>query len=424
VHIEIRVAIRNHAIQPEKYDAAIGITAADGQFHSIAERSIEVAANGQELISVYVDAAGYVGNNTIESRIRSASGIETSHSWPLQVVASTSRALPLLQFGWIDPGSINVSQATAGEPRTMSEQELRHATDRYQGLGFCGFIITYPEYVQLGHGPYYPSRVLAEHSIRAPFDVVGTILNQASKNGQRVFVGLGRGADLTLTWTGFDDAKRNQAALAHSMKMATELWTLYSHEPSFYGWYLTHEANDIARASDAYYDPLVEFLRTFQADKPVMVSPAGTPIISREILSSSKVDIFAYQDAVGAGALPDRYTYDPEVRIKLLDKMYADYAEAHRKSGKHLWANLEIWQMDGPEYANAYPARFERVKRQLYIERKHVDVVTAYEVLGYMRETKTDKTSADPASDLLKAYRSYQAATASMLKVDVDRDAD
>jgi hypothetical protein len=300
--------------------------------------------------------------------------------------------------------------------RAMTEKGLRDAIDRYRDVGITGLIITYPEDIYSGGGFYYPSRVFAEHRQQAGFDVVGTILNQASKNGQHVFVGLGRGADLLLTWTGFDDAERKQAALAHSTKVATELWHLYGHEPSFYGWYLTHEANDIAQASRAYYNPMVHFLRTFEADKPVLISPAGTPILSRDILAKSNVDIFAYQDAVGSGYVPYENTFDPQRRIKVLEEVYTSYADAHRDSGKHLWANLEIWQMDGPEYGNSYPPKFERVREQLQIAQRHVDVVTTYQLIGFMDPPEV-KIGGRRAIDLFEAYRSYYQATTQQLGI-------
>jgi hypothetical protein len=300
----------------------------------------------------------------------------------------------------------------------MTERDLRYAIDRYRDIGITGLIITYPEFIYSGVGPYYPTRVFDEHPAQFAFDVVGTILNQASKNGQHVFVGLGRGPDMLLTWTGFNDPQRKQAALAHSMKTATELWFLYGREPSFYGWYLTHEANDIAQASSAYYNPMVDFLRTFEADKPVLISPAGTPILSREILSKSKVDIFAYQDAVGSGYVPYENTFDPQRRIKMLDEVYTSYANAHRGSGKHLWANLEIWQMDGPIYADSYPPKFERVREQLQIAQRHVDLVTTYQLVAFMDPPDPAvAVGGQRAVELFESYRRYYEATARQLGV-------
>jgi len=200
------------------------------------------------------------------------------------------------------------------------------------------------------------------------------------------------------------------------MKLATELWTKYSHESSFYGWYLTHEANDLAAASRAYYNPITDFLRTFEADKPVLISPAGTPVVSSEILAASKVDIFAYQDAVGSGYVPYKNTFDPEQRVRTLDNVYASYQKAHQKSGKHLWANLEIWQMKGPELGHSFPPTFERVQRQLDIEKKYVDVVTSYELTGFMHPEAIRTDPGSPAAELFQAYQKYYEKTSQKLR--------
>jgi hypothetical protein len=407
VEIEVRIAVRNFAAVAEQYQVCISVEPEKGVSSEVSNVQIQVQGNGQNSTKLKFPSARFVGKSQIRCVVASANGMKSEYEWPLTVIASDTRAVPLLQIGWIDPGAV---------PAGMVENDLRKIIDRYRDLGVRAFIITYPDYTYSGGGPYYPSQLLSEHPHQAPFDIVGTILNQASKNDQRVFVGIGWGKDLLLTWDGFDDEARKQAAFTHGIKTATELWTLYRREPSFYGWYLTHEANDIAQASRAYYDRMSDFLRTFEADKPVLISPAGTPIISEEILSKSKVDIFAYQDAVGAGYVPFKNTYDPDQRIKMLDDVYRKYAEAHRRSGKHLWANLEIWQMDGPEYKDAYPPNGDRVLRQLEIESRHVDVVTTYQLIGYMNppgSATTDKR----AFDLFESYRTYSDATARRLGI-------
>jgi len=153
---------------------------------------------------------------------------------------------------------------------------------------------------------------------------------------------------------------------------------------------------------------MVDFLRTFEADKPVMISPAGTPILSPEIVANSNVDIFAYQDAVGSGYIPYENTFDPQRRIDTLEEVYSSYAEAHRGTDKHLWSNLEIWQMDGPKYANSYPPSFDRVRKQIEIEKNYVDVISTYTVSGFMEHPDSQVQLGGPkAVRLFEAYRDY-----------------
>jgi hypothetical protein len=116
--------------------------------------------------------------------------------------------------------------------------------------------------------------------------------------------------------------------------------------------------------------------------------------------------------------VPYKNTFDPQRRIDTLEKVYTNYVEAHRDSKKHLWANLEIWQMDGPEYGNSYPPKFERVREQLQIARRHVDVVTTYQLIGFMDPPDSKVVvGGQRAIDLFKSYQSYYKATANQLGI-------
>ena len=171
--------------------------------------------------------------------------------------------------------------------------------------------------------------------------------------------------------------------------------------------------NDLSRAS-AYYDPLAEFCHSLAPRRPVLVAPAGTPVVTKESLAKSKVDIFAYQDAVGAGYVPYKYTYKPEERIATLDELYARYARWHVDTGKRIWSDLEIWEMDGKQgYRAAYPATFERVKRQIAIEAGHVAMLTGYAWHGYMQSPNASAEKPIPqARALFEAYRKFVATAA------------
>lgn len=264
---------------------------------------------------------------------------------------------------------------------------------------------------------YYPSRLeFYDHDKKRtargadrPFDVIGTILSQADKNGMHVFLGLGRGGDLWLLWE-FEKPgwqERLAANLALGRKVAQELWERYGHHRSFYGWYFTHEMNDLATSS-AYYDPLADFCNAFSPDKPVLVAPAGKPIIDREILAASHVDIFAYQDAVGSGYVPFRNTWNSENRIAMLDEIYTMYGDWHAGSHKHIWADLEIWEMDGSQgYSGGYPPTFSRVKRQIDIEAKYVEWLTAYAYHGYLQDPRSKQKAHDERA--VRLYEEYNA---------------
>ena len=407
---EARVSIRNPSATAQPYGLELFVDTPLGR-QTLANTSLNVPAGGQSLHSSWFSTRGIAGANNVQYRVTGPGGETVEGAWPMTVVASTSRAVPLITAAFFDPGAVlGVYPAT----RAMTAQDLRNEVNSAHAVGVDTIIITYSEYVLNGWGSFYPS---PSFNSAASFDVVGTLLNQASQNGQRVLVGLGRGNDLTLTFDGFNDPARNAAALAHDTLVANELWDRYGSEPSFYGWYLTHEVNEIGPASAAYYNSAVQMLRGFEADKPVLVSPSGTPVISPSILANSEIDVFAYQDAVGAGYVPYVYTYDPQQRINQLDAVYSSYAAAHNGVNKHLWTNLENWQMNGPAYSNAYPASIDRVLQQLDIEKNYVDVISSYEWIGFMEDpSSTVGMWGNRARNLYNGYRSHYDQTVTTLK--------
>jgi hypothetical protein len=410
--VEAKVSIRNPGSSSQSYNLELYRESSLGT-STIATTNVVVPAGGQSLYSEWISTAGHAGNNTIKYRVTPAGGSALTGESAFQVVASRTRAVPLISTVWLDPGA--VLPGLYFQTRPVTAQDVRNSIDAAHAVGVETLVITYSEYILNNWGSFYPSE---HYNSVASFDVVGTILNQASRNGQKVFVGLGRGDDLYLTWNGFNDPNRIAAALEHGTELATELWNLYSQEPSFYGWYLSHEANDIQRASDSYYNPMTDILKGFQADKPVMVSPSGTPIVSPAILENSKVDIFAYQDAVGAGYIPSQYTYDPQQRINMLDQVYQSYQAAHAGVDKHLWTNLESWQMNGPTYSNPYPADFSRLMQQIEIEKNYVDVITSYEWMGFFEQPETTIFwGGQKAINLYTDYRNYYQQIAPNLKI-------
>ncbi|MFQ6098736.1 MAG: DUF4434 domain-containing protein [Armatimonadota bacterium] len=401
IEVEIRLAVRN----PRPEEATYGVRLYwDAPRHKnlIEARRVAVRANGIELVTVWAPTAERTGRRAIVAQVRTPEGTLTEQRWPITVVGAQTPSLPLLTGAWVDPG---VLYEGFGYPRAreVTAADVRDAVDAMHRVGMDTVIVTYVEF----HGPYYPSAIEELGEPLLDFDVVGTILGQADRNRMHVFLGLGRGDDTLLLWDGLDDAERIAKAVDLGKRVAGELWSKYGHHASFYGWYLTHEANDLARAA-AYYDPLADFCHGLAPEKPVMIAPAGTPIITPEIIGRSHVDIFAYQDAVGAGYKDYQYTLDPEQRIAELHEVYGHYRDTHAGTRKHLWSDLEIWRAN-PEtgYAPFHPAPIDEVRRQIAIEADYVEMITAYEFLSEMEAPQsTLRLGGDEA---VRLYREYQA---------------
>ena len=306
---------------------------------------------------------------------------------------------------FLDPGAL-IHGIYPGR-RPVTEQDVRNELDALHELGIDSIVVTYVEYIHNTWGAFYDSSIdeLTAHPNQLPFDLVEVVMSQAEKNKQQVLLGIGRGNDPFLTYTGCDDPERLKPALSLATRVIRELHEKYAtrHE-SFGGWYLTHECRDIAYAS-RYYNPLAELCHELTPGKPVMIAPDGAPAADTEAIAACQADIFAYQDAVGAGFVPppdEKYSYDPEVRLKGLAQRFQQYATWHAEHPKkQIWATVELWQMDGPEYTAAYPAAWSRVRRQLDAVRPHVQGIIFYECGGFLESPESDVESGGPAATRL-----------------------
>jgi len=427
IRVELRLAMPNNTPETKSVRVRFYWDKADPA-HLIDSQTLTAPPNGFAFARAWWPTEGKAGKRRLLYQIdNGAEGASTHHSptpplphstgsWLLEVIASKTPALPILQGAWIEPfAAIRHSE---GENPAETEQNIRDSIDAMKRLGMNVLVIAYVEY----QGTFfYPSGIeFYDRDVKrmargrdCPLDVVGTVLSQADKNGMHVFLGIGRGGDTYLLWEFEKEGwkARNAAAIDLGKRVVRELWDRYHHHPSLYGWYLTHEMNDLAKAS-AYYNPLADFCHALSPDRPVMVAPAGTPIITPQSLAKSRVDIFAYQDAVGSGYVPYKNTFNPENRIAMLDEIFAKYRAWHTGSGKHLWADLEIWEMDGRQgYGGSYPPTFRRVKRQIEIEAKYVEMLTGYAWFGFLHPPDSKAPLKDPrARRLYEDYAAYRQA--------------
>jgi hypothetical protein len=381
--------------------------------HLIASQNVTMRANEFTLVRAWWSPLHQSGRHRLLYRVDGEGAVKPERgAWPMEVLRSNTSAPPAFQGAWIEP--MAVLPVCAGKDAKETERNLRDSVDAMHRLGMTTLIITYVEY----QGTFsYPSQIAfydrdmkrMSYGKNCPLDIVGIVLSQADLHGMHVILGLGRSGDTPLLWEFEkpDWQERCTAAISTSEHVAQELWQRYGSHSSFYGWYLTHEMNDLAKAS-AYYDPVADFCHSLSPDKPVLVAPAGTPIMDRETLRASHVDIFAFQDAVGSGYIPNKNTFHPENRIAMLDTIYSRYRGWLAGTDKHLWADLEVWEMDGSQgYAGSYPASFDRVLRQIEIEKGYVEMLTAYAYHGYLHAPGSRGPAADRRADLL--FQKYVA---------------
>jgi hypothetical protein len=394
--VELRLAISHDEPGAQVYEVTF---LWDGDEQQTA--SLTVPPVGAALASHWREPAGAPGEHAGSFVVRQGSVRVATGALPFEVLPSDQPGPRFFQAGWIDPGALVPGLYPAlGAPTAL---DLRAKIALMDAVGMDMVVVSYVEGAMFGWGPFYPSALPELGTPALPFDVVGTILDEADARGMHVFLGLGRGpAPLTFFPP---DLPAIGDAVDLGTQVADELMALYGHHESLYGWYLSHEMNFLEGAS-LYYDAMGLALDAHGPERPLLVSPSGTPIATPAQIAQSEVDVFAYQDAVGAGYVPYVYTFEPWQRIATLDDVFGAYVDLHAGTGKHLWANTECWEMAGPLYAEAYPAAWPRLHTQLELERRYAPVLTTYEFVGFMESEHSPVQLGGPAAVAL--YTDYR----------------
>jgi hypothetical protein len=417
VKVELRLSIKNSTGKSVRAKTIFYLDGQSGLKDSIlaASNEIEIADGTQELISEFFSTEKYIGKRKITAEVLIDNGSSGESTQDLHIIPCETRALPLIDVAWIEPWCYTFGK----DGKKATAEDVSEYVRLLTSVGIHSAIITYTELIMYKIGAFFNTDSEEIKSFPAPleFDFLDAFMNEADKQNMNVFVGLGRGNDLMLTWEGFEDTARIQKQIDFGLMISKELWKNYSHHKSFYGWYLAHEADDLPRAG-RYYNPVADILHSYAKDKPVMIAPSGTPIVDANTLNTAKYDIVAYQDAVGSGYMPYVNTWDQEKRIAMLHSCYKRYADAHIGTNKHIWTDLEIWKMDGPTYANGYASPYHQVARQIEIERIYTDCISCYSFPGmFQDENASFKYLSKGAYELYEDYKAYFEKVRNIYKI-------
>lgn len=407
VRAELRISVRNNTSKQISVKTIFYINGPEGLKDTVlaVSNEITIADSTQGFISEFFNTETYIGKRRITAEVLIDNNVCCESTQDLHIIHCETRALPLIDVAWIEPWCY----AFGKDGKASTAEDVATYLNLLKSVGIHSAILAYSELIIYKIGAFYNSNIEEIKKFPAPvnFDFIEAFLNEADKLNMNVFVGLGRGDDLMLTWEGLDDAERIQKQIDFGAKLADELWNNYSHHKSFYGWYIAHEADDLPRAG-RYYNPVADILHSYAMDKPVLIAPSGTPIVDANTLNTAKYDIIAYQDAVGSGYMPYVNTWNQENRIAMLHSCYSRYMKAHFGTNKHIWTDLEIWKMDGPTYANAYASPYHQVARQIEIERIYTDCISCYAFPGmFQDENASFKYLSKGAYELYEDYKAY-----------------
>ena len=246
---------------------------------------------------------------------------------------------------------------------------------------------------------FYDTNIFPKWQLGCP-DPMEAVLSAADKYKIKFFIGGGFYGD----WES-PAILSDPVAAKKRLQAIEELTKLYSHHPSFYGWYWPNEA-----FIDRYYsEEFIRYVNTCSGlarrltpRARILIAPYGTRVAVPDDkyvkqLDSLDVDIVAYQDEVGVR----------KSRADETSAFYEGLRKAHDRAQKAaIWADMEIFEFEGDVYKSALlPASFDRVRRQMEAISPWVDTILVYQYQGMMNKPDSAAFAGSPASTTL--YTDY-----------------
>lgn len=353
IMLDIRGAVENTADRSREFTLALYLDR-ESPATLVRTQSLRIPAHASAGIFYRRSTQGWAGRHHV-ILVATCGDRKTQVEREVEVLVSPIRSTRTIDGAWV--GIVHWSEEEGrhwnADIRKLTEDDWRQQILGMHNVGMDTVVIqevfrneAYYGTNNIGtagyHGlAYYPSALFPGRMSMTSHDPVEAILSEADRLNMNVFLGVGAYA-----WFDF-----SPGALAWSRQVAAELWRLYGHHPSFYGWYVSAEAYgslipDQSEQKDRYRHEVIDFFREFQAycrtlapEKPIMLAPNAHGMLkSRDVwpLVLKHVDIicpFAFH-RMPAGDISG------EQAAQLWQSMCD-------QTGTHLWMDMEAFLFDG-----------------------------------------------------------------------------
>ena len=289
IKLSIRGAVANETAREQHFEVAFYLDQSNEASLLHRER-LTVAPNSRKGIYFRWPTKNQAGQHQVIFSVKSTE-IDQSISRPIEIRKTSVRST-----GTIDGAWCGLYHWDEDEGRLWNAEIKKMTPDQWRelvrGMHEIGMNIIVPQELfrnQIHAGEhsietdgypgraFYPSKLYPGRMPIETSDPMEAILTEADAQGMFVFVPVGLYA-----WFDF-----TAGSLDWHKKVATELWDLYGHHPSFYGWYISEEVEGTLSANrkdleimQRQQQEIVHFFREFQAhvrafapEKPVMLAP-------------------------------------------------------------------------------------------------------------------------------------------------------
>ena len=249
---------------------------------------------------------------------------------------------------------------------------------------------------------YFPSTIYPKSKRIRAKEPIKAILQEAEKQGMKVFLSVG----FYGPWPQPYENMVSEEVYQKATKAMKELYDLYGHYESFYGWYYPDETE-----IEPYFHPefiqyvnrYSAFVKTLNPNLKTLIAPYGTRKVQTDDyfvqqLKELDVDFVAYQDEVGVKKATPEQTKE----------FYKNLKKAHDQANRSkLWADVETFTFEGEVYKSALlPTPIKRLEAQLESVSPYVDEILVFEYQGMMNQPQTIAFCGHP--DSIQYYKDFK----------------
>jgi hypothetical protein len=355
IQLDVRAAVWNDGRSAANFDAAVYLDR-ESPATELHRETVRVEANSAAGLGFRWPTRDHAGKHELLFTVHAKDRVYRTRR-PLTILASPDRAT-----GKIDGAWFSIVHWSETEGRYMN-RDLERLTDtgwraQVRGLDRLAMnVIVIEEVFRNTAYPFkhnmdrdgYPGRAFYNSKLYpgrmkiAAKDPIASILDEADRRGIHVFLGVGM-------YAFFDFSP---GALAWHKKVATELWRLYGHHPSFYGWYVSAEIcgnllpcvrMSPAEAREAHAQ-VARFFRSFRAhcrtlapDRPVMLAPNSHFMPEAET---------AWRELLGTLDIVCPFGFHRQPKGDLTGEEAALWLQKLcAETGAHLWLDLEVFNFE------------------------------------------------------------------------------
>lgn len=248
---------------------------------------------------------------------------------------------------------------------------------------------------------FYPSKLYSKRMDISSKNPIEAILDEADKLNMNIFIGVGMYA-----WFDF-----SSASLEWHKRVAHELWQMYGHHKSFYGFYISEESGgcldnwetksemQIKRKSDIvnFFREFKSYCQTFAPAKPIMLATNSFDIPKG--MDTYPV-LMKYLDIL----CPFGFARMPQG--DLTGKQAADLLQQTcDNTGSHLWFDLEAFLFNPDK--SLYPRPMKDIEHDLNLF-DNFEQTLCYQFPGVFNDPKMSvRIGEESTIDLFNEYAEY-----------------